>query len=176
VTKAKEEWFLAGMELLVSVGARGLSIDRLCRRMGKTKGSFYHHFSGREDFCQSLMRYWETTHTDDLIQATSRGEAHDALGELGKLARSLPFDRENAFREWASISEQAAEVVRRVDLRRVEHVKCLYEDKGHPPDRAQSLAWLEYCLLLGGAQLKDVFGDEERREAHRLLRELENRT
>jgi AcrR family transcriptional regulator len=173
MTQAKEEWLVAGLDLLVTDGENGLRIERLCQRLGKTKGSFYHHFSGRDDFCHTLLEYWESKHTDDLIQATSDREAQKALGELDRLARSLRFDRESAFRSWATRSERAAEVVLRVDLRRVKYVEDLYQQKGLTRELAGSLAWLHYCLLLGGAQLKGLFGEPERRRVYQLLRGLE---
>ena len=171
--RAREQWLETGLDVLVSDGSPGLTIDHLCTRLSKTKGSFYHHFAGREDFCNALLEHWEQKHTDDLIKATNEKEPGLALSELDRFARALPFDRESAFRRWAQASPQAAEVVRRVDTRRVAYVEELLISKGTPGDLAHTLAWLEYSLLLGASSLRDVLPEEERRKMHRLVRQLE---
>jgi hypothetical protein len=40
-------------------GPSGLRIDRLCRRLGVSKGSFHHHFAGAGDFKQALLAAYE---------------------------------------------------------------------------------------------------------------------
>ena len=173
MTKAKEKWLEAGVEVLVQEGSQGMTIDQLCGRLSKTKGSFYHHFASRDEFCNELLEYWSEKHTEDLIEATRKQKPEKALGDLDRFARALPFERESAFRRWAQEAEPAAQVVRRVDERRVAHVEELLLSKGVPPELARTLAWMEYCLLLGASSLGDVLPKEERRKMHRLARTLQ---
>ena len=37
-----------GLTLLAEEGLSGIKVDRLCARMGVTKGSFFHHFRSKE--------------------------------------------------------------------------------------------------------------------------------
>jgi len=173
MTKTKEKWLEAGLEVLVQEGAQGITIDQLCKRLSKTKGSFYHHFAGRDEFCKELLEYWREKHTEELIKATRELNPEKALGDLDRFARALPFERESAFRRWAQEAEPAAQVVRGVDERRVAHVEELLLSKGVPPERARTLAWMEYCLLLGASSLRGVLPEEERRKMHRLARSLQ---
>jgi AcrR family transcriptional regulator len=41
-----DDWIQAGYALLAEEGIQALKIDRLCDRLGVTKGSFYWHFDG----------------------------------------------------------------------------------------------------------------------------------
>ena len=172
MTKAKEKWLIAGLDLLVKKGEGGLTIEVLCGELGKTKGSFYHHFAGRTAYCEALLEYWEQKHTEELIQATGP-ESPGALGELHQLTLALPLERETAFRGWAVNSEQAEAVVRRVDISRVEHLKRLYMSAGKSSKAAQKMAWLEYCLFLGASQLGETFPKADRRDLHELIQKME---
>ena len=107
---------------------------------------------------------------------TSEQQPEKALGDLDRFARALPFERESAFRRWAQEAGPAAEVVRRVDERRVAHVEELLLSKGVPSELARTLAWMEYSLLLGAASLRDVMPEEERRKMHRLVRNVSLRS
>ena len=42
---AVDDWIQAGFALLADGGPNALRIDRLCERLGVTKGSFYWHFT-----------------------------------------------------------------------------------------------------------------------------------
>jgi AcrR family transcriptional regulator len=40
-----DDWVQAGFAILAEEGIKALKIDRLCRRLDVTKGSFYWHFT-----------------------------------------------------------------------------------------------------------------------------------
>ncbi|MEV0105289.1 helix-turn-helix domain-containing protein [Nocardia sp. NPDC050799] len=42
-----DDWLQAGYTVLAEEGFRALELDEICRRLGVTKGSFYHHFSDK---------------------------------------------------------------------------------------------------------------------------------
>ena len=44
-TTTREGWIAAGIALLREGGEDELTIDRLAKRLRRTKGSFYHHFA-----------------------------------------------------------------------------------------------------------------------------------
>ena len=55
----RSDWLQVGLEAVVDDGPNGLRIDRLCRRLSVSKGSFHHHFSGAADFKRSLLAAYE---------------------------------------------------------------------------------------------------------------------
>ena len=46
------------MQLLSEEGPPALSLERLTEAAGRTKGSFYHHFQGRDGFLAALVAHW----------------------------------------------------------------------------------------------------------------------
>jgi hypothetical protein len=45
-----DDWIQAGYALLAEEGIQAIKIDRLCDRLGVTKGSFYWHFDGMPSY------------------------------------------------------------------------------------------------------------------------------
>lgn len=169
VRDSRESWLETGMELLTEDGPSSLTLDRLCQIRGKTKGSFYHHFSSVGAFTKELTSYWRQRHTQDLIDLTPADDPTSSIQALRKLSGRLPLEREVAFRSWARHDLEVAQAVREVDLARMDHLGRLLEGQGYPPTEARAIAWLEYAALLGMAQLHDSITDDERRHAYRYL-------
>ncbi len=44
---SRQDWIDATLRELASVGVRGVSVERLAKDLGATKGSFYWHFKDR---------------------------------------------------------------------------------------------------------------------------------
>jgi len=51
-----DDWMQAGFAILAEEGIKALKIDRLCRRLGVTKGSFYWHFTDMRVTAQRWCR------------------------------------------------------------------------------------------------------------------------
>jgi AcrR family transcriptional regulator len=113
-----DEWVDAGIELLADEGLAAVKIDRLCKQLGVTKGSFYWHFSDLAAFLAALADRW-----GELRDA--RRAAFDELAELQPRERiatmmELLLDPdewalERAVREWARTDESVRERVNRSD-------------------------------------------------------------
>ena len=55
---ALDDWIQAGYAILAEEGIKALKIDRLCDRLGVTKGSFYWHFDGMPSYRAALVESW----------------------------------------------------------------------------------------------------------------------
>ena len=55
----KEEYYDAALEVLAQLGFKGLNIGVLCKRLGVTSGSFYHHFGSWQGFVAAVLDFWE---------------------------------------------------------------------------------------------------------------------
>jgi AcrR family transcriptional regulator len=60
-----DDWIQAGFAILAEEGMKALKIDRLCRRLGVTKGSFYWHFTGIAGYRAALVQAWGELRDDD---------------------------------------------------------------------------------------------------------------
>jgi AcrR family transcriptional regulator len=74
------DWVQAGFGIVAEEGLKALTIDRLCRRLGVTKGSFYWHFSDMKAYRTALIDAWAALRDED------RGH-FDGLGALPPRAR-----------------------------------------------------------------------------------------
>lgn len=113
-------WITAGLRLLDENGAQGISVERLARRLGVTRGSFYHHFANRAEFVRVLLAEWENEYTVRVL--SSIADCHDVRERLGRyleMTAHMSSEREVAIRAWAKREVIVAEVVRRVDSARL---------------------------------------------------------
>ena len=69
---SKTDWLDLGLHGLAEAGPAALRIDAMCVRAKRTKGSYYHHFSGREDFTDHLLHHWEQKLTEAVIKKTEQ--------------------------------------------------------------------------------------------------------
>ena len=50
-----DDWIQAGFSILAEDGLEALKIDRLCARLGVTKGSFYWHFKDMASYRAAVV-------------------------------------------------------------------------------------------------------------------------
>jgi AcrR family transcriptional regulator len=113
-----DDWIELGFSLLAEEGPSGIKIDRLCARMGVTKGSFYWHFSDLQAYKEALAERWGDVR--DAARASFRELEHlDPAERLQRLMEVLADPRqwtlERAVREWARSDPAVGERVRKSD-------------------------------------------------------------
>jgi AcrR family transcriptional regulator len=149
----REGYFAAAMALLAREGRAGLRLARLCRDVGVTSGSFYHHFGGWDGFVDALLAHWEAVDTHRLAELAAREpDPEGRLDVLKHLALTFPHEAETAIRAWAHGDERVAVVQARVDEHRHRVVAEALVAAGVEPDRADRLADLALAVLIGRQQ------------------------
>ncbi|HWF53186.1 MAG TPA: TetR/AcrR family transcriptional regulator [Solirubrobacteraceae bacterium] len=113
-----DDWIELGFTLLAEEGLSGIKIDRLCARMGVTKGSFYWHFTDLQAYLDALAERWGEVR--DSARGTFREleqlEPHERLRRMMEvLADPRQWTLERAVREWARSEPRVAERVRASD-------------------------------------------------------------
>ena len=93
------DWLEAGLAALAAQGVAGVRIGPLCRELGVTTGSFYHHFAGRADFLEALIDHWCESQVDAVVALVEAegGSPLERAQRLEDLARELgigPQDQE----------------------------------------------------------------------------------
>jgi AcrR family transcriptional regulator len=161
-----------GFRVLAEEGDGGLTVDALCARLGRTKGSFYHHFGGRDGFVRDLLDRWEGQATDRLIETVgSAGPVEDRLRAVNRQASELRNARlERAIRGWSAREAEAARVQDRVDRRRLGFLEQLCAERMGPGERSRSLARVLQLAFVGAQHLDPPLEGEE---LYRTLRYLE---
>ena len=150
----RTDWLEAGLTLLRESGDAGLTVEKLCAGVDRTKGSFYHHFQDLSAYLEGLLEHWETTHTSAPILAAAAGStAADRRRRLDESVRQLDMKLDVAVRAWALRDPRAEGVLRRVDARRIDYLAELYALKHGKGPIARQLAELEYAAFVGMQQL-----------------------
>lgn len=57
-SKAKSKLLDAALHLIRAQGYAGTSVEDICRLAGVTKGSFFHHFKGKEDLALATVQHF----------------------------------------------------------------------------------------------------------------------
>lgn len=146
------DWAAAGLTLLRDEGAGALTVDRLCAALGKTKGSFYHHFRDLDAYLAALLERWESDLTDAPIREAGRERDPRRRGaRLDAAVRGLDHRLDVSVRAWALWEPRARAAMERVDARRLAYLRDLYRSAGHPDP--QTAADLEYAAFVGAQHL-----------------------
>ena len=59
----RTQWLDAGLDILRENGEDQLTIESLCARLGRTKGSYYHHFTDVAAYLDALLAHWADKQT-----------------------------------------------------------------------------------------------------------------
>lgn len=154
---SRKDWYVAGLSLLRENGYQMLTIERLCARLEKTKGSFYHHFDSFDVYLEALLSQWEADLTESPIAAASKEPSTARkTARLDDVVVRLDHRLDRAVRAWALHDERARTAMRRVDERRIAYLTDLHRAIGRKNPRL--LAELEYAAFVGSQHL-DLFDD-----------------
>ena len=171
----RHDWLEQGLHLLAEQGVDALTISMVCKHLGVTKGSFYHHFADHQTFLRSLLEYWEETYTAQFIAESDAGTTIEArLERLNQQVLSTFGDQENHIRAWAQADPMAREFQMRVDQRRLTYLMDLYSQLLADEDQARAMAHLAYTSLIGSSSLIPPLAREDYENMTSLFTQLIN--
>jgi len=175
----RDDWIEAALDALVERGIEGVRIDRLCQRLGVTKGSFYHHFARRDDLLEGLVDFWANTQPKATTHELA-SSGTDAMARLVAVTR-LVADRDigrrdHAMRAWAAADPRAARAVQQADCQILALLHSLLRDLGVPSDEIHPLSRVLFFSALGAYEAPTAFaGRSQRSFARYLLRLVQER-
>ena len=143
-------WVTAGLRLLAERGEAAVGVEPLARRLGATKGSFYHHFADRPALLGALLEAW-SSRADALLErvdAAGGGPAARLRALLETVIREGATSPEPAIRLWARSDEIARVALARVDRARLDWLETLFVELGRDAE-APTRARLCYMALIG---------------------------
>ncbi|MBJ7311251.1 TetR/AcrR family transcriptional regulator [Rugamonas sp. CCM 8940] len=158
------------MGLLSELGPQAITVEQLCQRVGRSKGSFYHHFADVKAYSDELVSFWEQRATASVMQMVEQSAgAWEKRQTLAALVLSLDRGTARAMRQWAASNAEVAIRVAAIDQRRIAYLASLIDEiNGHTdPADALDLARIEYAAFIG---LLYILPNGERSELSRMLR------
>lgn len=173
-----KDWLDLGLQALAEAGPASLTIEALCQRAGKTKGSFYAHFVTSEAYLTALAEHWREDYTRRLVEAADMGGQPDArLSLLDQMALRLDSRVEQGMRRIAVNDAGVMRVCTEVDRQRIAYLAELHRASGRFDDKnALALARLEYAAFVGFQQIDTGAGSAGAAESYQLFLKLTGRS
>lgn len=171
--RSKIDLLNEGLSHLCELGIETLTIDNLCKRLGVTKGSFYHHFQGRMDYLRQLLEHWVEEWTVKKIAKADRAkDPADKFRGMVAEAAGVPHGPETSIRAWAVRDPLARKYLEKVDALRTEYMRSIME-KYFDPERAKVLANIGISLYVGSRMVTPTLKVDDRMGIFTLIsREL----
>jgi AcrR family transcriptional regulator len=159
----RDDWTAAALSALADGGVAAVSIDRLAKTLGATRGSFYWHFKDRNELIEVALERWEREHTTELIpRADAIGDPVERLRFLFREVYEPPTDPIESALAWSD-DALVAPAVARVTRARLVFLRRIFVELGLPDDEAADRAWLAYAFYVGHHQLGRNAGLRKRR-------------
>ncbi len=151
VRTPRSAWVDAGLRALATGGPDAIRVEVLAETLGVTKGGFYWHYAGRPAFLEEMLDAWEKTVVDDVITIVEGKPdgPREKLQRLFGLAASVELDVELAVREWARRDAEVAARVHRIDNRRIDYLRSLFEQFCADEDDVEARCLLAFSIFLG---------------------------
>lgn len=173
----KDDWTRAALDVIAAEGVGGVKVESLANRLGITKGSFYWHFTDRQDLIEGALELWYRLATAEVIDHLDRIDEPDQ--RLRALFAESFGDVVNGPIEAQLVGQVddpvVGPMVARVTAERLDFLTRTYRDLGLPREGAAARARLAYAAYLGISHLRRIPGGAPptAREESALGRQLE---
>jgi len=121
------------MDVLAASGESGMRIEDIAKRLGVSKGSFYHHFRDRNEFERAIIKYWDHVYTRDVGARVADGdtEPRDRLWQLMLAITDKDTPRYDIpIFAWAVRNPELAKLIRKTHRYRATFVRTLFAEIG----------------------------------------------
>ncbi len=149
--RTAEDWEELALQALGEGGVAAVAVEPLARRLQVTKGSFYWHFTDRNELLRRALRRWERVGTDEVI--ASLEALSDPRESLTVMLRGA-FGGERYLLTAVAVVAAAehpvvAPILRRVARKQLDYVVESFRRLGLRPTEALDRGTLAYSAYLG---------------------------
>src|SRR6516162_3848865 len=92
---SRGDWIAAAFDAIADGGLSAVAVEPLATRLGVTKGSFYAHFSSRDELIDATLQSWEQSHAGPGL-AQFRQIADPAMRLTAMLQAAVTFSQSGA--------------------------------------------------------------------------------
>ncbi len=147
-------WIEVARAAFIEGGIAAVKVDRLARRLGVTRGSFYWHFRDRADLLARLLDDWRVRNTQPFERIAHRTdlsgrERFMQIVDLWISERDFDPAYDSAMRDWARVSREAEAAVRATDDARIGLLEEIFQAMGLVGDEALVRARVAYFHQVG---------------------------
>ena len=166
-------WIQEGLRALGVGGPDAVRVEKLAQALGVTKGGFYWHFEDRPALLEEMLDAWERLVVDEVIVRVE-SEGGDARARLRRLSARSPglardlMNIELAVRDWARRDNAVAKRLKRVDNRRMEYLRSLFDEFCPDEDDVEARCMVFYSLWIGSHFIAADHGARSRSDVLKL--------
>lgn len=146
----RQDWIKAALHQIAEQGLLSVTIAGLAAHLGVTSGSFYWHFSSRDEIIEAALDHWETERID-VIEGLR--EISDPTERLERLVTQIYKNRDRgalfAALQASSTDPRVGSRLRRTTQRRLTFLAQTYRELGYPLAKARHCALVLYSLYTG---------------------------
>ena len=151
-----EEWAQAALDTIEQSGLASVTVERVARRLGVSKGGFYHHYADRRALIRAALALWEERFVIGLVERFdavpgARERLHVLLLHAAVELEPTVITKLMA----AAQDDDVAATLRRATESRLALLDRIFRELGLPAASARNRALLAYCAYLGLAQLRE---------------------
>jgi AcrR family transcriptional regulator len=164
------DWITAGLQLLGEEGIGGVKIQKLCDRLGVTKGSFYWHFTDLDAFLGAMAKHYEDGARIFRDQFTAMASQHpqQTLSDAVHFSFDNRLGRiERAMRDWARTDDRARAAIEASDRLGFAAIKESFELLGFTEAEADIRAKTLFYAGVGFGDVGPGLGNQK--EPHKQL-------
>lgn len=147
------DWLLKALAIFIEEGIDAVRITRLANELNVTRGSFYWHFSNREDLIEALVDYWKSRNTHAIVDSVASAKSlSDGIFRFFETCLDTQlFDPrlDLAIREWARRSPEIRQQLDAADRVRVQALTDFYQRFDYPMPEAFIRARVIYFAQIG---------------------------
>ena len=147
-----EDWIDAGFAALAEGGPNALRVDRLCTRLGVTKGSFYWHFTDMAAYRDELIKAWGSLHDRSRRQFEHMPDV-DPRERLRVMVQTWVaphhWQLEQAMRVWSLSDDAVLASVQQSDTRVLRAIRRALVDCGFGREDAALRAFVVFATGVG---------------------------
>lgn len=171
----RSEWISQGLRALTEGGPDAVRIEPLAKQLGVSRGGFYWHFEDRDALLAAMLDTWEQATTEEVagLLDSQGGDTAAKLRRLFALTSPGVVKTDLAIRDWARRDQAVAERLRRIDNRRMDHLRSLFAGLSADPGEVEARCLLTFSLLIGNHYIAADHGSYSRADLLELaLRQL----
>ena len=149
----KADWIGQALDFLVREGIDAVQITRLAKALDVSRGSFYWHFSDRQNLLESMLAEWRAANLPvierALSGASSLSEGVLAFFAIWETNDQFSAELDHAVRDWAKLDAEILELVRTEDAQRISAIAEMFVRFGFAREEAMVRARVLYFAQVG---------------------------
>jgi AcrR family transcriptional regulator len=160
----RSDWIYEAVRVLGEEGVEAVRVEPLAKRLGVTKGSFYHHFGDRDELLLAILDTWHERATSLVIEVVNQHSRRpdERLRHLLEMAidptlRGVFRFVDVAIREWARKDRRVQSMLESVDAERIAYIAERLVALGCDKAEAETRSFLIYSYILGEAHIARTF-------------------